>query len=222
MITGTKGFFEDLPAAVAENLQQEAELSLRGPDMNHRGRVLGANANSSLRSASKDVRDPAIKITTMPDAKRVKGRDQPDRICQTDAQRPVAYAADLLKDFARLDEIQSRLRIRQEKTMCGNEASLGERSLTSRNLESLGTAYPTGRVPIEFNGLVAEWLTAQREVHAWSMSRSPINTRCHGCLRIICSQPGCSEYHQNPSPSIQVPFADSWKRAYLIWMAAAR
>jgi hypothetical protein len=86
------------------------------------------------------------------------------------------------------DELKSKGKIAEEHAMRGYKASLFQRLMVDSNLEFLEAAYTDGLVRIKVNGIVAEGISTESDTLVWSVSRSPINSWCHGCLRIIGAQ----------------------------------
>jgi hypothetical protein len=120
----------------------------------------------------------------------------PGQLRRDDVHTPVAYAANILKAF---NEEKSKGEIAKEKATFYYKASLVQRSIVDHNLEFLETAFINGRVRIKINGLIAEGVTTEPGTLAWSVSRSPISSWCHGCFQIIGTWSRYGEHHAMPS-----------------------
>jgi hypothetical protein len=95
------------------------------------------------------------------------------------------------------NEIAYKEQVEEEKVLFRYKASSVQRLIVDRNLEFLENAYSNCRIRIKVNGLRAEGATIQEPgVLTWSVTRSPINVWCHGCLQIIGA---CMRYGEDSS-----------------------
>jgi hypothetical protein len=100
------------------------------------------------------------------------------------------------------DEItyKEKVEVEEEQALFRYRASSVQRSIVDRNLEFLEKAYTNCRIRIKVNGLEAEGVTIQEpDALTWSVTRSPINVWCHGCLQIIGAYMRYGKYSSIPS-----------------------
>jgi hypothetical protein len=130
------------------------------------------------------------------------GHGQLGRYCQPGARGLVACAANSRMAMIPFDDgipYKERVEVEEEKPLFRYRASSVQISMVDRNLEFLENAYTNCRIRIKAHGLEAEGVTIQEpDALTWSVTRSPINVWCHGCLQIIGAYMRYGKYSSIP------------------------